>query len=125
MNSAIHGTEATLLALVTLVALLAAFARRLKMPYPIVLVLGGLLLSFFPRIPHVSLNPAFVFLVVLPPLLFASALNTPWREFRYNLVSVANLGIGLVVFTVVGVALVSHFFIPDFDWRVGAVLGAV
>ena len=125
MGSGIHSTEATLLALVTLVALLAAFAQRLKMPYPIVLVLGGLLLSFFPRIPHVSLNPSFVFLVVLPPLLFASALNTPWREFRYNLVSVVNLGIGLVVFTVVGVAIVSHFFIPDFDWRVGAVLGAV
>jgi monovalent cation/hydrogen antiporter len=125
MGSRIHSTEATLLALVTLVALLAAFAQRLKMPYPIVLVLGGLVLSFFPRIPHVSLNPAFVFLVVLPPLLFASALNTPWREFRANLVSISTLGIGLVAFTVAGVAIVSHFFIPGFDWRVGAVLGAV
>lgn len=125
MGSGIHSTEATLLALVTLVALLAAFAQRLKMPYPIVLVLGGLVLSFFPRIPHVSLNPAFVFLVVLPPLLFASSLNTPWREFRSNLVSISMLGIGLVAFTVAGVAVVSHFFIPDFNWRVGAVLGAV
>ena len=125
MGSRIHSTEATLLALVTLVALLAAFAQRLKMPYPIVLVLGGLVLSFFPRMPHVSLNPAFVFLVVLPPLLFSSALNTPWREFRSNLVSISMLGIGLVAFTVAGVAVVSHFFIPDFDWRVGAVLGAV
>ena len=125
MGSAIHGTEGTLLALVVLVALLAAFAQRLKTPYPIVLVLGGLVLSFFPRVPHVSLNPAFVFLVVLPPLLFASALNTAWREFRENLVSISMLGIGLVAFTVAGVAVASHFFIPDFDWRVGAVLGAV
>ncbi len=125
MGSAIHGTEGTLLALVVLVALLAAFAQRLKTPYPIVLVLGGLVLSFFPRVPHVSLNPAFVFLVVLPPLLFASSLNTPWREFRENLVSISMLGIGLVAFTVAGVAIVSHFFIRDFDWRVGAVLGAV
>ncbi|MBV8672570.1 MAG: Na+/H+ antiporter [Acidobacteriaceae bacterium] len=125
MGSAIHGTEGTLLALVILVALLAAFAQRLKTPYPIVLVLGGLVLSFFPRVPHVSLNPAFVFLVVLPPLLFASSLNTAWREFRYNLVSISMLGIGLVAFTVAGVAVVSRFFIPDFDWRVGAVLGAV
>jgi len=125
VGSAIHGTEATLLALVILVALLAAFASRLKTPYPIVLVLGGLVLSFFPRVPHVSLNPSFVFLVVLPPLLFASALNTPWREFRYNLVSISMLGIGLVAFTVAGVAVVAHFFIPGFDWRVGAVLGAV
>ncbi len=125
MSSAIHGTEGTLLALVVLVALLAAFAQRLKTPYPIVLVLGGLVLSFFPRVPHVSLNPAFVFLVVLPPLLFASSLSTPWREFRQNLVSISMLGIGLVAFTVAGVAIVSHFFIPDFNWRVGAVLGAV
>jgi Na+/H+ antiporter len=125
VGSAIHGTEGTLLALVVLVALLAAFAQRLKTPYPIVLVLGGLVLSFFPRVPHVSLNPAFVFLVVLPPLLFASSLNTAWREFRENLVSISMLGIGLVAFTVAGVAVASHFFIPDFDWRVGAVLGAV
>jgi Na+/H+ antiporter len=125
MGSGIHSAEVTLLILVTLVALLAAFAQRLKTPYPIVLVLGGLVLSFFPRVPHVSLNPAFVFLVVLPPLLFASSLNTAWREFRFNLVSIGMLGIGLVAFTVVGLAIVAHFFIPDFDWRVGAVLGAV
>jgi Na+/H+ antiporter len=125
MGSGIHGAEITLLVLVILVALLAVFTRRLKVPYPIVLVLGGLVLSFFPRIPHVSLNPAFVFLVVLPPLVFASSINTAWREFRNNLSSIATLGIGLVAFTVVGVAIISHFFIPGFDWRVGAVLGAV
>lgn len=125
MGSRIHSAEVTLLALVTLVALLAAFAQRLKTPYPIVLVLGGLILSFIPAVPHVSLNPSFVFLVVLPPLLFASSLNTGWREFRFNLISISMLGIGLVIFTVVGLAIVAHFFIPDFDWRVGAVLGAV
>ncbi|HZD47537.1 MAG TPA: cation:proton antiporter, partial [Silvibacterium sp.] len=125
MGSRIHTTEGTLLALVILVALLAAFAQRLKTPYPIVLVLGGLVLSFFPRVPHVSLNPAFVFLVVLPPLLFASSLNTAWREFRYNLISISMLGIGLVAFTVAGLAIAAHFFVREFDWRVGAVLGAV
>ena len=125
MGSGIHSTEETLLVLVTLVALLAAFAQRLKTPYPIVLVLGGLVLSFFPRVPHVSLNPSFVFLVVLPPLLFASSVNTAWREFRFNLVSITMLGIGLVVFTVVGLAIVAHFFIREFDWRIGALLGAV
>ena len=125
MGSGIHSAEITLLALVTLVALLAVFTRRLKVPYPIILVLGGLVLSFFPRTPHVSLNPAFVFLVVLPPLVFASSINMAWREFRQDLVPIAMLGIGLVAFTVAGVAVISHFFIPDFDWRVGAVLGAV
>jgi CPA1 family monovalent cation:H+ antiporter len=125
MGYAIHNVELTLLVLVVLVALLAVFAQKLKTPYPIILVLGGLVLSFFRVIPHVSLNPTFVFLVILPPLVFASSLNTPWREFRSNLSSISLLGLGLVVFTVGGVAVFAHFLIPGFDWRIGAVLGAV
>ncbi|MBB6145600.1 CPA1 family monovalent cation:H+ antiporter [Silvibacterium bohemicum] len=115
----------TLLILVVLVSSLAALAQRVKTPYPIVLVLSGLILSFFPVIPHVSINPTFVFLVILPPLLFAASLNTAWREFRFNLVSIAMLGLGLVAFTVAGISTVAHFFMPEFDWRTGAVLGAV
>lgn len=125
MGSRIHSTELTLLILVVLVAMLASLAQRVKTPYPIVLVLGGLLLSFFPIIPHVSINPTFVFLVILPPLLFAAALNTAWREFRFNLVSIGMLGFGMVGVTVAGVAIVAHFFMPEFDWRQGALLGAV
>lgn len=125
MGFAIHNIELTLLVLVVLVALLAVLARILKTPYPIVLVLGGLVLSFFHIVPHISLNPTVVFLVILPPLVFASALNTPWREFRYNLVSISMLGLGLVIFTVAGVALFAHLVIRGFDWRTGAVLGAV
>ena len=125
MGFSIHNVELTLLVLVVLVALLAMLARKLNTPYPIVLVLGGLGLSFFRIIPHVSLNPTFVFLVILPPLVFASSLNTSWREFRPNLTSISMLGLGLVAFTVVGIALIAHFFIPGFDWRIGAVLGAV
>src|SRR6185312_8803343 len=125
MGYAIHNIELTLLVLVILVAVLAVLARWLKTPYPMVLVLGGLFLSFFHVVPHISLNPTVVFLVILPPLVFASALNTPWREFRYNLVSISMLGLGLVAFTVAGVAIFAHFVIRGFDWRVGAVLGAV
>ena len=125
MGYAIHNAELTLLVLVVLVALLAVLAQKLKTPYPIVLVLGGLVLSFFRAVPHVSLNPTFVFLVILPPLVFASSLNTPWREFRANLSSISMLGLGLVGFTVAGVAVFARFVIPGFDWRSGAVLGAV
>jgi CPA1 family monovalent cation:H+ antiporter len=125
MGFAIHSIELTLLVLVVLVALLAVLARILKTPYPIILVLGGLVLSFFHVVPHISLNPTVVFLVILPPLVFASALNTPWREFRFNLVSISMLGLGLVAFTVAGVAIFAHFVIRGFDWRIGAVLGAV
>lgn len=125
MGISIHSAELTLLFLVVLVALLAVLARRIHIPYPIVLVLGGLVLSFVPGIPHVALSPTIVFLVILPPLVFASALKTPWREFRFNLVSISMLGLGLVAFTVIGVAVFAHFVIRGFDWRTGSVLGAV
>jgi CPA1 family monovalent cation:H+ antiporter len=125
MGSSIHNAELALLVLVVLVAFLALLAHRLKTPYPIVLVLGGLCLSFFRIVPHVSLNPTFVFLVILPPLVFASSLNTSWREFRGNIVTIAMLALGLVVLTVLGVSIFAHLFMPGFDWRAGAVLGAV
>ena len=125
MGISIHNIEITLLVLVVVVALLAVLARRLKVPYPIILVLGGLALSFIPFVPNVRLSPTVVFLVILPPLIFASALNTPWREFKFNIISISMLGLGLVIFTVFGVAVFAHFVIPGFDWRTGAVLGAL
>jgi Na+/H+ antiporter len=101
-----------------------ALAERLKTPYPIVLVVAGLFVSFVPGLPRISLNPDFIFLAVLPPLLFASASQTSWRDFQYNLVSILLLAFGLVGFTVFGVSLAAHWLIPGFDWRLGLVLGA-
>ncbi|HEX9162892.1 MAG TPA: Na+/H+ antiporter [Thermoanaerobaculia bacterium] len=103
----------------------AALARRLKTPYPIILVLAGLLLSFAPAIPKIALDPDVVFYVFLPPLLYAAAWNTSWREFSKNLTSILMLAIGLVGFTVFGVALASQAWFSAFDWRSGIVLGAV
>src|SRR5262249_51854077 len=95
------------------------------MPYPIVMVIGGLILSFIPGIPAVSLNPDLIFLVILPPRLYASAWTSSWRDFRYHLVSILFLAVGLVGFTVVGVGLIGPHVLAGFDWRLGLVLGAV
>ena len=103
----------------------AALARKLRLPYPIVLVLAGLLVSFLPGLPRITLDPDVIFYVVLPPLLYAAAWVTSWREFSYNLVSIASLAIGLVGFTVAGVAISAPLILPAFDWRTGFVLGAV
>jgi monovalent cation/hydrogen antiporter len=124
-TTGIHATELIFLLLLVFVAALAALAKRFNTPYPIVLVIGGLIISFLPRAPRVELNPGIFFLVILPPLLFSAAFLTSWRDFRYNLVSIAMLAIGLVVFTVIGVAWVSRWILPGFDWRMGLVLGAV
>lgn len=124
-SAGIHGVELVILLLLILVVALAALAKRLAVPYPIVLVIGGLIISFIPSVPRVALNPNIVFLVILPPLLFSSAYVTSWQAFRFNLVSIAMLAFGLVGFTVAGVAAASRWLLPHFTWRMGLVLGAV
>jgi len=121
----IHTTEVVLLLLLLFVVTFAAIAQRLKTPYPIILVLAGLLLGFVPHIPEVTLNPELAFFVVLPPLLYGAAWNTPWRSFVNNFVAITSLAVGLVAFTVFGVAVGAPWFLLGFDWRTGFVLGAV
>ena len=72
----IQGVEIVFLLLLLFVVVFGALARRLAIPYPIVLVIGGLLLSFIPGIPKVTLDPDLVFFVILPPLLYSAALLT-------------------------------------------------
>ncbi|HEY9432047.1 MAG TPA: Na+/H+ antiporter [Blastocatellia bacterium] len=117
--------EVVFLLLLLFVAAFGALACRLRTPYPIVLVIAGLLLGFVPGIPRITLDPDVVFFVVLPPLLYSAAWRVPWREFSYNLVSIFSLAFGLVTFTVLGVAEVAQRFLPGFDWRMGFALGAV
>jgi CPA1 family monovalent cation:H+ antiporter len=123
-DTGIHGAQLILLLLLLFVAAFAALARKLRTPYPIVLVIAGLLLGFVPGIPTINLDPDLIFLVVLPPLLYAAAWVTSWRDFSYNLVSIAMLAFGLVGFTVLGVALAGPWLFSGFDWRIGFVLGA-
>jgi Na+/H+ antiporter len=120
-----HAVETIILLLLVLVAAFAAMANRLKIPYPIVLVVAGLLISFVPHMPQVPLDPNVVFVIFLPPLLYASAWSMSWREFRRNAVVIGLLAFGLVGFTVWGVAEVSDHFITALDWKAGFLLGAV
>jgi CPA1 family monovalent cation:H+ antiporter len=106
------------------VAVLALLARRLTIPYPILFVIGGLLLGLIPGVPKVRLDPELIFLFVLPPLLFPAALFTSWRDFRMNLRPIALLAIGLVLFTTVAVAWLANYFM-DLPLAAGFVLGAI
>lgn len=121
----IHGAEMVVLLLLAFVVAFAALARKLQTPYPIVLVIAGLLVGFVPGIPKIALNPQVIFLVVLPPLLYSAAWITSWRDFRYNLVSISMLAFGLVGFTVLGVTLAAPWVFQGFTWQLGFVLGAV
>ncbi len=124
-TAGIHEVQTIFLLLLSFVIVFALLARRLNIPYPIVLVIAGLLLGFVPGIPDVILDPDIVFLVVLPPLLYSAAWNTSWREFRFNLINIAMLAFGLVGFTVLGVTFVAPRVLNGFDWQLGFVLGAV
>jgi Na+/H+ antiporter len=121
----LQALETVFLLLLVLIAVFAVVARRLDIPYPIVLVVVGLGISLIPGLPRISLNPDVVFLVILPPLLFSAAWSTSLREFRYNLVSITMLAVGLVTFTVFAVAAFADHFIPGLGWKAGFLLGAV
>jgi Na+/H+ antiporter len=106
------------------VATLATLADRIGVPYPILLVLGGLVLGFVPGLPRVELEPEVVFLLFLPPLLYVSALFTSWRDFRANLRPISLLAVGLVLMTTCVVAAVAHWAI-GLPWAAAFVLGAI
>ncbi len=110
-----HQAEIIVL-LFALVAILAVLACRVALPYPIVLVIGGLGLSFVPGLPEVKLNPDTVFYFILPALLYPAALFTSWRDFRRNLRPILLLAIGLVLTTMVAVAWIAHAVVPGLPW---------
>src|SRR5204862_6787474 len=111
--------------LFTVVAASVLIARKMALPYPIVLVLVGLILSFIPRLPQVKLDPNIVFYFFLPPLLYPAALFTSWRDFRHNLRPIVLLAIGLVLFTMLVVACVAHSLVSSLPWAAAFALGAI
>src|SRR5262249_14559634 len=113
------------LALLVAVAGMLAFAPVLRIPYPILLVLGGLAIGLVPGMPTVELKPELIFFGVLPPLLYGAAFFTSLRDLRATVRPIGLLAIGLVVVTTVGVAAVAHAFIDGLTWPSAFVLGAI
>jgi CPA1 family monovalent cation:H+ antiporter len=118
-------TVETILTLLVLTTALAFLARKVNVPYPIFLVLGGMGLGFVPSLPAVTLDPQLVFLLFLPPILYAAGYFTSWRDFRKNLFSITLLAVGLVIATMAAVAAAVHALVPGIAWPVGLVLGAI
>src|ERR671924_360768 len=114
-----------LVALLAAVAVLLIAAQRSRVPYPILLVLGGLILSFVPGIPPIELPPDLVLIAVLPPLLYGAAFFTSLRDLRENAGAISLLAIGLVLTTMLIVAAVAHYLVPGLSWPVAFVLGAI
>jgi Na+/H+ antiporter len=113
------------LGLLAAVAALLALAPKARIPYPILLVLGGLLLGFLPGMPEFDLQPELVFFGVLPPLLYGAAFFTSLRDLRRNVRPIGLLAVGLVIVTTVAVAVVAHTVVPGLTWASAFVLGAI
>ncbi|KGE12969.1 Na+/H+ antiporter [Sphingobacterium deserti] len=106
-------------------AMLFVLSQRLKISYPILLVVGGLLISLIPGAPRISLDPNIIFLVFLPPLLFEAAWYTSWDNFRKWRRSIFIMGFGLVFVTSLAVAYFSVAIIPSFTLAFGFLLGGI
>jgi len=113
-----------LVVLLVVMAGVAVVASRLKIPPSILLVLAGVILALIPGLPAVELAPGFVLLLVLPPIIYASAVAMSWREFRFSLRPISLLAVGCVAFTTVAVAAATHMFL-NLPWPVGFALGAI
>jgi CPA1 family monovalent cation:H+ antiporter len=119
--------SAPILLFATLAAIvpLAILAKWLKLPYPIVFVLGGSLIAFVPGLPHVTIAPDWIFYTVLPPLLFHGGWVTDWTLLKNNVRPVALLAVGLVIASTVAVAVAIEWLAPGFGWASAFVLGAI
>jgi Na+/H+ antiporter len=117
--------EILIVSLLVAVAGLSALAHRIGIPYPIVLVIGGALFGFVPGIPTIHLDPDVVLLVFLPPLLYSAAFFANLRDLRDNLRVITLNSIGLVLLTMVAVAVVAHEMIDGLPWASAFTLGAI
>lgn len=113
-----------IVALVGVVTLVTGLSRRFPVPAPLVLTVAGIAASFVPWVPHVQLSPTVVLVGFLPPLLYATALNTSLIDFHHNARPIGLLSVGLVIVTTVVVGLVVHAVLPV-PWSAAFALGAV
>jgi Na+/H+ antiporter len=111
--------------LILAATLLVRLAEFGKIPAPIVLVLGGLAIAFLPGLPDVELEPDTIFLVFLPPLVYAAGWRTSPLELRAVMRPLALLAVGLVFAAAAAVAVVAHALVPELSWAEAAILGAV
>src|SRR5213596_4380925 len=119
----VRTTELILICLVA-VAFLAIAARKLRIPYPILLTIGGVVLALIPGLPAIHLEPKLIFNLFLPPLLYPAAIFTSWRDFRGNLRSILPLAIVLVLVTMTATAYLFHGLV-GLPLAVGFVFGAI
>ena len=118
------GTIQLLILLMAVLAVVGVAARRLNTPPAILLVVVGAALALTPGLPAMELAPEVVLLLVLPPVIYWSAVAMSWREFRFNLRPISFLAIGCVIFSALAVAAATHWLL-GLPLLIGFVIGAI
>jgi Na+/H+ antiporter len=113
-----------LILMLFVIAAAAVAANRLKVPPAILLVITGVLLAVLPGLPTIELAPDLILLLVLPPIIYSSAVAMSWCDFLFNLRPISLLAVGCVLFTTTSVAAATHWML-GLSWPVGFVLGAI
>jgi len=114
----------TVLLLLAVLVVVAVVANRTRISSSILMVIAGCAMALIPGLPHFTLVPELVLLLVLPPIIYLAGVQMSWREFHENLRPIALLAIGCVVFTTCAVAAMAHYVL-DLSWPMGFVLGAI
>lgn len=107
------------------VTFLGVLSNKYKFPFPIILVLSGVIISLIPGLPVVALNPDVVFVIFLPPLLYGAAWYTSWHDFKAAIRPISLASIGLVFFTTALVGFTAHLLIPGLSWPLAFLIGAI
>ena len=113
------------LSMVLLITFLIILSKKIKVAYPILLILAGLTVSFIPGIPKIRIEPELIFLIFLPPLLYDAAWNSSWKElWRWRRI-IFSFAFVVVFFTALSIALFTNYFIPGFSLVLGFLLGGI
>ena len=111
--------------ILTIVIGLSAFAHKIKLPYPILLVIAGIAIGFIPSMGEIEINPEIIFLLFLPPLLYDASFNISTKDFKTNINTISTLAMSLVFLTTIGIAVVARYMIPGMTWPLAFVLGSI
>lgn len=103
----------------------SAIADKIKLPYPVLLVIVGTVVGFFPGVNKIELDPEIVFLIFLPPMLYDGAFNISFQGFKTHINTIGTLSMALVFFTTTGIAVLAYFLIPGMTWPLSFTLGAI
>jgi CPA1 family monovalent cation:H+ antiporter len=118
-------TFETIILLMTLAIVLVGIALRLRIPYPLALVLGGAALGFTPGLNEIPFSPNLVLVIVLPPTLYYAAYSIPFKEFRRNIQDILWLALGLVMVTTLFIGLLFKWLFPELPWALAFTFGAI